>query len=62
MKPSALPASSTGQWRACCGSSGRDDSRRGGEPDAGAPQVRKGADFHPLYFTGPGLDFGTAED
>src|SRR4026209_2855629 len=35
MKPSALPASSTGQWRACCGSSGRVGSRRGLRPTPG---------------------------
>ena len=35
MKPSMLPASSTGQWRECCGSSGRDDSRFGGRPVPG---------------------------
>src|ERR1700682_4339927 len=35
MKPSALPASSTGQWRACWGSSGRVASRRGPRPTPG---------------------------
>ncbi len=34
-KPTVLPASSTGQWRACCGRSGRWDSRRGRRPIPG---------------------------
>src|ERR1044071_4013358 len=41
MKPSVLPASSTGQWRACCGSNGRDDSRRGGSPTPGRRRFEK---------------------
>src|SRR5687767_10402638 len=39
MKPSPLPASSTGQWRACCGSSGRWFSRRGAMPTLGRTQL-----------------------
>src|ERR1700733_8034574 len=35
MKPSALPASRTGQWRACWGSRGRVPSRRGLRPTPG---------------------------
>src|ERR1044071_9294977 len=41
MKPRLLPASSTGQCRACCGSSGRDDSRRGGRPTPGRRRFEK---------------------
>src|SRR5712671_3108893 len=39
MKPAALPASSTGQWRACCGSSGRELSRRGRWPTPGRREL-----------------------
>src|SRR5580704_16226168 len=69
MKPSALPASRTGQWRACWGSRGRVPSRRGLRPIPGRLELGERRTSMPVCYatdrlsvratitTGPGAEF-----